>query len=161
VDTVRQYKMIAKARLRESRSLGNDGRGLQQVQHEVAVDGAYKSWSALLGASEQDRQLALCLSGQSQTPFNPASLRFRTERVDADSYDHEGWGAGPGTFERFEFLCPCGAGRVVEEHENTPGFREHDHWLQCARRQTRWAFVPDLGVRNWRLEPMGVPLPIS
>lgn len=28
-------------------------------------------------------------------------------------------------------LCPCRAGSILEEHDNIPGFREHDLKLMC------------------------------
>lgn len=150
--------MVAKGRLRELRSEGDDGRGLQQMQHEIAVDAGYRSWSALLSASEEDRQLTIFLSANPPTIFEPTSLRFRADRISAIVNDHEGWGAGGGTTERYEFPCPCGAGRIVEEHDNIPGFREHDRWMECARCGTRWDFVGGRSTRDWLLEPTGISL---
>jgi hypothetical protein len=46
------------------------------------------------------------------TPSRP----FRTERIGADSNDHDGWGAGAGTTERYEYLCVCMRTRRASEN---------------------------------------------
>lgn len=86
----------------------------------------------------------------------PSSTPVRTERVGGDSHGHGGWGAGAGTTERYEYQCPCGDGVIVEEHDNIPGFREHDVWIACDRCRAEWRFVEGRGVRDWALEPVGV-----
>lgn len=86
----------------------------------------------------------------------PSPGPIRTELVGGDTYDHEGWGAGAGTAERYEFLCPCGDGRIVEEHDNIPGSREHDVRIGCDKCRAEWRFVDGRGVRDWALEPMTV-----
>lgn len=42
-----------------------------------------------------------------------------TRKVYSSQKYHLGYGAG-GT-ERYEYLCPCGNGRVIEEQDNIPG----------------------------------------
>lgn len=86
----------------------------------------------------------------------PSSDPIRTDRVGGGAHDHGGWGAGAGTTERYEYMCPCGDGKIVEEHDNIPGFREHDVWIACDRCRTQWHFVEGRGVRNWALEPIAV-----
>lgn len=54
--------------------------------------------------------------------------------------------------ERYEFDCPCGKGTVIEEHDNIPGFREHDVRLICDSCRNDWDFVPGLPTNRWRLE---------
>ena len=56
---------------------------------------------------------------------------MRTKLIYSNQENHPGYGAGEGDTERYEYLCPCGKGRVIEEHDNIPGFRDHDVWLQC------------------------------
>lgn len=83
----------------------------------------------------------------------PSSAPIRTERVGGSKDDHQGWGAGAGTTERYEYLCPCGAGTIIEEHDNIPGFREHDVRIFCDKCREEWRFVEGRGVRDWALEP--------
>lgn len=84
----------------------------------------------------------------------PSSAPVRTERISGDSSDHHGWGAGAGTTERYEYLCPCGDGTIIEEHDNIPGFREHDRWIACDKCRVEWRFVEGRSVSNWALEPV-------
>ena len=84
---------------------------------------------------------------------NPPSAPIRTEPIGGDTHDHGGWGAGSGTTERYEYLCPCGSGAIVEEHDNIPGFREHDVWIACEKCRAEWRFAEGKGVRDWALEP--------
>lgn len=125
------------------------------MQHEVAVETGYRSWSALFSASAEDRQLTIYLGFNPPIPFDPASLRFRPEQLSAVVDGHEGWGTDAGTTERYEFRCPCGADRIVEEHDNIPGFREHDRWIECPRCRTRWDFAGGRSTRDWLLERIG------
>lgn len=48
---------------------------------------------------------------------------MRTEKIYASNENHPGYGAGDGDTERYEYKCPCGKGKIVEEHDNIPGFR--------------------------------------
>ncbi|VXC42731.1 conserved hypothetical protein [Arthrobacter sp. 9V] len=80
-------------------------------------------------------------------------MSLRTERITSSKEDTSGWGAGPGTIERYEHLCPCGRGLIVEEHDNTPGFREQDVIIECDKCRASWRRVPSLPVRGWRVEP--------
>lgn len=86
----------------------------------------------------------------------PSPAPIRTEPVGGDTQDHGGWGAGAGTVERYEFLCPCGDGRIIEEHDNIPGFREHDARIDCDKCRAEWRFVGGRGARDWALEPVAV-----
>jgi len=78
---------------------------------------------------------------------------IRTDRIVGSSDDVEGHGAGAGTIERYDFSCPCGEGTVTEEHDNIPGFREHDVRLLCDRCRESWQFVEGRSVRDWALWP--------
>lgn len=86
----------------------------------------------------------------------PSSTPIRTERVGGDSRNHDGWGTGSGTTERHEYLCPCGLGTIIEEHDNIPGFREHDVRIGCDKCRAEWRFVGGRGVRDWAVEPVAV-----
>jgi hypothetical protein len=83
----------------------------------------------------------------------PSRQPIRTERIGGGAHDHGGWGAGAGTMERYEFHCPCGGGTVVEEHDNAPGFRDHDVWIECDKCRAEWHFADGKSVREWGLEP--------
>ncbi|SDZ26577.1 hypothetical protein [Herbiconiux ginsengi] len=87
-----------------------------------------------------------------RTSSRPVSIR--TERIYGDKHGHQGWGAGGGTVERYEYLCPCGEGTILEEHDNIPGFREHDVRLMCGKCSAEWQFVDGRATRDWRLEPI-------
>ena len=52
--------------------------------------------------------------------------------LDSNESYHEGYGAGEGTTEEYVYKCPCGQGTVIEEHDNIPGFREHDVFINCS-----------------------------
>lgn len=85
---------------------------------------------------------------------SPASNGIRTELTDWSRSSHPGWGAGSGDVERYEFRCPCGAGTIDEEHDNVPGFREHELTIMCNPCGAEWEFVPGLSVRGWRIQPV-------
>ena len=68
----------------------------------------------------------------------PSPAPVRTERTGAGADDHEGWGAGASSVERYEYRCPCGDGKIVEEHDNVPGFREQDVWIDCDKCHAEW-----------------------
>ena len=85
---------------------------------------------------------------------SPESSGIRTELIDGGMSEHSGWGAGAGDVEYYEYKCPCGESRIVEDHDNIPGFREHDVQIICDRCVVDWRFVPGRPVSRWRLEPM-------
>lgn len=87
---------------------------------------------------------------------DPSSAPIRTKRIGEDAHDHQGWGAGSGTVERLEYMCPCGDARIIEEHNNIPGFREHDVWIECDKCRVEWRFVEGRSVRDWALQPAGL-----
>lgn len=51
--------------------------------------------------------------------------------INSSSVDHPGYGAGSGTIDRYEYECPCGKGKLIDERDNIPGFREHDYFIDC------------------------------
>ena len=76
---------------------------------------------------------------------------MRTKKIYSNQENHPGYGAGEGDTERCEYLCPCGKGRVIEEHDNIPGFRDHDVWLQCSECSKKYRLDTSGGVRGWTL----------
>jgi hypothetical protein len=79
---------------------------------------------------------------------------IRTIRTSGQVEEVGGYGAGPGNMERREYRCPCGDGRIVEEHDNIPGFREHSHWIECEKCRAEWRFLSGRSVYDWALEPV-------
>ncbi|MGO3257008.1 MAG: hypothetical protein ACTIKH_12770 [Glutamicibacter ardleyensis] len=84
---------------------------------------------------------------------SPDSEPIRRPMIENESGSHAGYGAGPGSIERLVFRCPCGDGQIIEEHENIPGFREHDHWFDCAKCKGEWRFAENRTVRDWAIIP--------
>lgn len=77
MDAVRYFKELSKTRLKALHAAGHAERGLQQVQHQVAVDAGYRSWSALLDADRPDQDLALVMDREPQLNefgFGPGSF---------------------------------------------------------------------------------------
>ena len=80
---------------------------------------------------------------------------MRTELIYSSTEDHPGYGAGSGDTERIKYKCPCGKGKVVEEHDNIPGFREHDVWIQCEECSKKYRLDTSKGVRGWEIVEKG------
>lgn len=78
----------------------------------------------------------------------------RTVQVGGTTSDSDGFGAGSGTVERYEYRCMCSGGRIVEERDNIPGFRDHDVWLECDRCRTEWRLVEARTFLSRALEPV-------
>lgn len=79
---------------------------------------------------------------------------MRTRLVYSSAENHPGCGAGSGDTERYEYECPCGKGLIVEEHDNIPGFRDHDVWIQCKDCAQKYHLDISKGVRGWELVPV-------
>lgn len=79
--------------------------------------------------------------------------RYAPSESVGGSHEHVGWGPGSGTMERYEFHCPCGGGSIIEEHDNVPGFREHNVWIECERCRTEWRFADPQIAQGWGLVP--------
>lgn len=76
---------------------------------------------------------------------------MRTKMIYSSVEGHQGYGAGSGDTERYEYECPCGKGKIIETHDNIPGFRDHDVYLRCNECKTQYEFDPDQPTRNWNL----------
>lgn len=55
--------------------------------------------------------------------------------------------------ETITHKCPCGKGEIVEYHDNTPGFREHDVYIRCEKCSKKYTLDLSKGVHNWKLIP--------
>jgi hypothetical protein len=42
-------------------------------------------------------------------------------------------------------------GKIIEEHDNIPGFREHDVWIDCEICSEIYTLDMSNGIRNWEL----------
>lgn len=76
---------------------------------------------------------------------------MRTKQIYSSKEGHIGYGAGSGDTERYEYECPCGKGQIVEEHDNIPGFRDHDVYLSCDDCKQKYELDTSNGVRSWKL----------
>ena len=68
-----------------------------------------------------------------------------------DCQEHQGYGAGSGDIEIYHYECPCGKGKIVEQHDNIPGFREHDVYIACKECSENYILDTSKGVRGWTL----------
>lgn len=78
-------------------------------------------------------------------------FQFKKELIDEYKEAHSGFGAGAGDVERYEYKCPCGKGTIVEEHDNIPGFREHDVYICCEECNKKYKIDTANGVRGWTI----------
>ncbi|MBM7510259.1 ribosomal protein S27AE [Nocardioides salarius] len=85
---------------------------------------------------------------------SPTAEPVRTDLISSDSDNVAGYGAGAGTVERYRYRCPCGDGQIVEEHDNVPGFREHDLQIACGKCDDEWRLAPGRATRDWGLLPV-------
>lgn len=77
---------------------------------------------------------------------------IRTPRISSSSREGSSQVSGGRAEERLEYFCPCGKGKVIEEHDNTPGHQEHGVRILCGECQVRWRVMKGRPVRGWRLE---------
>ncbi len=76
---------------------------------------------------------------------------MRTKLIYSSQESHPGYGAGSGDYELYEYECPCGKGIIREEHDNIPGFRDHDVYICCDICKKIYKLDISKGVRNWDL----------
>lgn len=74
---------------------------------------------------------------------------MKTKLIDSSITDLPNY---EGNMERYTYKCPCGKGTIVEEHDNIPGFRDHDVYFCCDACQEKYEFDLTNGVRNWQLK---------
>ena len=60
-------------------------------------------------------------------------------------------GTGNGDTELYKYECPCGKGIIREEHDNIPGFREHDVFICCDECKKKYRIDTSKGIRGWEL----------
>ncbi len=59
---------------------------------------------------------------------------MRTKLIYESQEEHSGYGAGSGDTEHYEYECPCGKGKIIEVHDNIPGFRDHDVYTDFSEK---------------------------
>lgn len=73
---------------------------------------------------------------------------MRTKLIYSSKEEHSGYGAGNGDTELYEYECPCGKGIIREEHDNIPGFREHDVFICCDECKKKYRIDTSKGIRG-------------
>ena len=76
---------------------------------------------------------------------------MKTKLIYSNIEDSQGYGVGSGDTERYEYECLCGKGKIVEEHDNIPGFRDHNVYISCEECRKKYTLDTSKGVRNWEL----------
>ena len=66
--------------------------------------------------------------------------------------EHEGYGSGAGSTEEYEYLCPCGRGTILEEHDDIPGYRDHYVFINCNYCRKIFTLNTSQGTRKWKLD---------
>lgn len=74
---------------------------------------------------------------------------IKSEIVENVSYNEDNEDAGD--IEWYEYECPCKKGRIIEEHENIPGFREHYVRIECDTCSKKYKIDTSKGIRAWKL----------
>ena len=78
-------------------------------------------------------------------------IAMRGKTIFSRKDNHYDYGVGSGDTERYEYECPCKKGKIIEEHDNIPGFREHDVWIECSDCAQKYIVDKSKGVRGWEL----------
>lgn len=73
---------------------------------------------------------------------------MRTEMI-SESCEEDYYNGGD--TERYEYKCPCGKGKIVEIHDNIPGFRDHTVFMCCDECREKYELDTSHGVRSWEL----------
>lgn len=122
MDTVRYFKDHAKAQLRELRAGLDSSRGLQQVQHQVAVDAGYLSWGELLAADQSDRRLAALMVSEPYLNLNGFGQGAYTRSLQERREQFRQWRTDlRSSSESVEMLCRW----LVDNVESRKTINEH------------------------------------
>jgi len=60
------------------------------------------------------------------------------------SEEHEGYGAEEGSIDTYEYVCPCGKGKVIYTKDNIPGFRDKDITIECEECRKKYGYVKSM-----------------
>ena len=77
---------------------------------------------------------------------------MRTKRIKETVQSGVGIGPNIGDTERYEYECPCGKDIIIEEHDNIPGFRDHDVWIRCPICSKKYYLDTSKGIRDWDIK---------
>ncbi|WP_313184231.1 hypothetical protein [Lacrimispora sp.] len=80
---------------------------------------------------------------------------MKTKLTNSIVKGHAGYGTGPGIIEHFEYECPCGKGKILEEHNFIPDFEEHVVNIHCSDCCDKYELNTDLGIRSWNISKKG------
>lgn len=78
---------------------------------------------------------------------------MRTKLINSTREDTVDAGRGSGYIETFEYECPCGKGKIIEEHDRTPGVTSHDVYLLCDKCIAKYVIDISKGTRSWEVVP--------
>lgn len=76
---------------------------------------------------------------------------MRLEKIYEKTSLSSGYGAGSGTTSYVEYLCPCGKGKIIDENDAIPGFRDHSVIIDCAVCKDKYELDFSKGMSCWDL----------
>lgn len=56
-----------------------------------------------------------------------------------------------GDVKKFVYLCPCGKGEIIEEHDNVPDCISDDVWIECSDCQEKYDIDVSKGHDKWEV----------
>lgn len=75
----------------------------------------------------------------------------RPRLISSSESELERYGVGTGSQTYAEYECPCGKGKIVDDHDDIPGFRSHDIFIACDECREKYDIDRSRGASNWRL----------
>lgn len=79
------------------------------------------------------------------------NFQDKTKLISSEIREHSGYGSGSGDTERFVYECICGKGKIIEENDNIPGFRDYFVYIDCENCNKYYELDTSKGTRNWKL----------
>lgn len=76
---------------------------------------------------------------------------MRTELIDKETI-HYVYNEEPAEYDEYSYVCPCGKGKIVETHDDTPANREHLVWIVCEKCSKEYKLDLSKGARNWEVK---------
>lgn len=76
---------------------------------------------------------------------------MRTKLISKSVVPVKGYEKGPGSISWSWYQCPCGKDRVVEEHDDIPGYEHSYVWITCPDCWKKYCLDTSGGVENWEL----------